>query len=173
MSFTPYTATEGAVKAYVELSVPETDYTVKTAEQDFTINAESGAYETLAGKVIDGSNQPIEGASVTATATTAGGVVVIYSTTTDADGQFSLNIYQSALNYTLKVENDDDSTEKNIGTVPYDGELIIVLGDVDAIRILMIEKGLTGTVYTLDGVRVAKPKKGQIYIVNGKKTSIK
>lgn len=173
LSFTPYTATEGAVKAYVELSVPETDYTVKTAEQDFTINAESGAYETLAGKVVDGSNQPIEGASVTATATTAGGVVVIYSTTTDADGQFSLNIYQSALNYTLKVENDDDSTEKNIGTVPYDGELIIVLGEVDAIRILMIEKGLTGTVYTLDGVRVAKPKKGQIYIVNGKKTSIK
>ena len=43
---------------------------------------------------------------------------------------------------------------------------------IDGISTLSLEKVL-GTVYTLSGQRVEKPRKGRLYIVNGRKVVLK
>lgn len=171
LSFTPHAATDGAVKAYLEISIPETDFMLKTAEQDFTINAESGEYQTLTGIVKDGNSQPVEGADITVTATKSDGTEVIYTATTGADGKFSVNIYQTTLNYTVKAVKDD--LNKEVEVANFTDEIEIILGNTVGIRAILREKGMDGNVYTLQGVRVENPVKGQLYIVNGKKIVMK
>ena len=43
---------------------------------------------------------------------------------------------------------------------------------IDGIATLSMEK-VQGTVYTLSGQRVEKPRKGRLYIVNGRKVVLK
>ena len=170
LKYTPYEATETAVKAYVEVKVADTDYSVKTAEQDLTVEAESGEYETLTGTVTDENSQPVADAIITVTATKSDGTVVKYTTTTGADGKFSVDIYQTSLSYTVKAVKGEKSVEKDINNFD---EVSLMFDFSTGIRAILMEKGLDGTVYTLDGRRVENPVKGRLYIVNGKKIIFK
>ena len=170
LKYTPYEATETAVKAYVEVKVADTDYSVKTAEQDLTVEAESGEYETLTGTVTDENSQPVADAIITVTATKSDGTVVKYTTTTGADGKFSVDIYQTSLSYTVKAVKGEKSVEKDINNFD---EVSLMFDFGTGIRAILMEKGLDGTVYTLDGRRVENPVKGRLYIVNGKKIIFK
>ncbi|MBR0274377.1 MAG: choice-of-anchor D domain-containing protein [Bacteroidaceae bacterium] len=172
LSFTPHAATDAAVKAYIEVSIAESDYMVKTAEQDFIIEAESGEAVTLTGSVKEYTEQPIADAAIIVKATKSDGTEVLYTTTTAEDGSFSVDIFQSNLLYTITVEQDGQTIIEAQDITDLTAPLDIVLYPV-GIRNLTLPSALQGQVYTLDGVRVLHPRKGQLYIVNGKKIIIK
>ena len=50
---------------------------------------------------------------------------------------------------------------------------IVIDDDTTGIMSILREKGLDGDIYTLEGIRVENPKKGGLYIINGKKVVIK
>jgi len=172
LSFTPHIATDAAVKAYIELSIPETDYILKTTEQDFTIEAESGEAVTLMGTLKDYFEQPVADAAIIVQATKSDGTKVFYTITTAEDGSFSMDIFQTNLLYTITVELDGqtliEAQDINDLTEPLDLVFIPV-----GIHNLMLQRELNAQIYTIDGVRVLHPHKGQLYIVKGKKIIIK
>lgn len=50
---------------------------------------------------------------------------------------------------------------------------IVIDDDTTGIMSILREKGLDGDIYTIEGIRVENPKKGGLYIINGKKVVIK
>lgn len=116
------------------------------------------------GTVTDKSDAPIAGAKVTIQSDD-----VIYTATTDAEGQFSADIYQPALEYTVTVtaEGYDDYTHATPVKVDKESQYLdITLKAVNdgVVSISADELGANGiVVYDLQGRRVDNPSAG-VYI---------
>lgn len=122
---------------------------------------------------------PVEGASITLKS----GDVEYYGTT-DAEGNYTVDVTQSALDYTVTVAAEGyDSISSSVsfadGDATYDAELqkstLTAITDIKA----NTGKAHTGDVYTVDGVLVRRAgqslaglKRG-LYIVDGKKIVVR
>ena len=142
---------------------------------------------TMAGRVTDTEGNAVAGATVTLTsrAQTAGddaqgaprrvsaGDQVVYTATTDAQGNYSVDVFQSGLDYDVMVTAD--------GYKPYNGSVSFANGNVESDIVLEPEDVTAVTditaaqadenapIYDLMGRRLtAKPSQG-IYIQNGRK----
>lgn len=167
-SFMPHTVAEGQ-KAWFELSYGT--ITTKSEEKVFDIVAESDEAnaKTISGTIVlaEDNTWTVAGATITMKAIDQD---VIYQTTSDEKGLFSIKIYRSNLQYTLTVTKEglDDYTQ----TITYvnDGnDYIIQMTDVQT---GISHQHLTPNThhqsfFDLQG-RQTKKAKG-IVIINGKK----
>ncbi|MCC8039393.1 MAG: carboxypeptidase regulatory-like domain-containing protein [Bacteroidales bacterium] len=115
------------------------------------------------GTVTDKYDTPVVGATVTIQSDD-----VIYTAITNAEGQFSADIYQPALEYTVSVtaEGYKDYTHASTVKVDEDSQYLDIrlTAESDGVMLITADQLQNVTLYDLQGRRVANPAAGNIYI---------
>ena len=135
----------------------------------FTLAAEPAVFS---GKVVNGQNVGLSGATVTLVSND--GDNVQYTGTSDAEGNFTINVIQANRTYvaTASYEGYEDVVE----TIVFGGEsqeYTFVFSVTTGIQQVNAGRLNDGSVYDLRGQKVNGTLKKGIYIINGKKTVIK
>ncbi|MBR5688407.1 MAG: carboxypeptidase regulatory-like domain-containing protein [Prevotella sp.] len=112
------------------------------------------ATATISGTVIDESEAPVEGATVTLVSDD--GDNVMYEGTTDAEGAYTINVIQSGRTYNVTVSKEgyDDATEENVSFAEGDQIVNFTLTNIPEFIEVTIKEGFDGTTigsqYALD-----------------------
>lgn len=164
-SFTPHaTATEQ--ETWFEVTYAETK--VESTKTKFDVVAETGEYRTLSGVVTENTTdgEPVAGVELTLTSDN-----VIYTATTDADGHYSIEVYQYGKTYSLTAVKDGYD-ELTVGSIFFvgDREENLVMTNPLTVGIANVRDSQPATTaYDAAGRRLSTRQAKGLVIIDGKK----